>query len=129
MKLKIRLGKSGALSGIRAVLAEEDIKKGETIEVCPVVLIPMSEINNVEKTVMTKYEFQWDEDNEALVLGYGSLYNHSFEANIEYELDLENKTMIFKAKRDITTGEELFIDYMDGGEGEEIPPEYLDLKH
>ena len=41
------MGKSERLQGIRGVFADQDIKKGELIEECPVILVPIQEIERV----------------------------------------------------------------------------------
>lgn len=129
MYLKIRVDTSEKLNNIRGVFADADISADEIIEVCPVILVPDSEMENLSKTVMTKYEFEWDETTEAVVLGYGSLYNHSETPNVEFDKDYGAGTMVFTAMCDIKKDEELYIDYMQGTEGESIPEEYLDYKH
>lgn len=128
MYLKIRIDNSKKLN-IRGIFADETIAKGELVEICPVILFPDSELEHISKTVLTKYEFCWDDNNEAIVLGYGSLYNHSFEPNVEFEHDFTNNTMRYTALRDIEKDEELYIDYMQGAYDEPIPEEYLDHKN
>ncbi len=129
MHLKIRLGKSERLQGIRGIFADQDIREGEIIEECPVILVPNNEIEDLAKTVMTKYEFVWDSEHEAVVLGYGSLYNHDKEPNAEFEHDFEKKTMIFRALRDIKKDEELLISYHQGEDDNDFPKEYIDFLH
>ena len=46
----------------------------------------------------------------ALLLGYGMLYNHSYEANCEYIQD-GPRVITFVTLRDVKAGEELTIDY------------------
>ena len=48
-----------------------------------------------------------------LQLGYGSLYNHSYEPNARYD-DRAPATKVFTALRDIRAGEEITVNY--GGE-------------
>ncbi len=129
MYLKIRVDTSERLKNIRGVFADAPISAGEVIETCPVILVPDEEMVDLSKTVMTKYEFEWDANTEAVVLGYGSLYNHSATPNVEFDKDYESGTMVFTAIRDIAKDEELYIDYMQGTYGESIPQEYLDYKH
>lgn len=129
MYLKIRVDTSKELKNIRGVFADAPIAEGEVIEVCPTILVPDEEMADLSKTVMTKYEFEWDDTTEAVVLGYGSLYNHSTTPNVEFDKDYDAGTMIFTALRDIEKDEELYIDYMQGAEDEIIPEEYLDFKN
>jgi uncharacterized protein len=46
----------------------------------------------------------------AVVLGYGSLYNHSYKPNAYYR-DRRNRVKEFIALRDIAAGEEITINY------------------
>ena len=128
---KLCLGNSPTLRGIRCVLADADIKKGEIIEEAPVIIIPKNEMNCIEKTVLTHYEFVWNEKTgeEAIILGYGMIYNHSFEPNIKFEPDYKKKMMIFTALCDIKKGEELCSNYQQGDDPQKIPKEYLNYKY
>ena len=96
------------------VFALRDIKQGEIIEVAPV--IPMSHADIPESgNAPDGYVLDWDEDDpdeaHALVLGYIMLYNHSKNANMEFESNFENYTITATAARDIKAGEELTWDY------------------
>ena len=51
-----------------------------------------------------------DEHEVILLLGYGMLYNHSYEANCEYVQD-GPRVITFVTTRDVDPGEELTIDY------------------
>jgi hypothetical protein len=55
----------------------------------------------------------------AVVLGYGSLYNHENPANMRYESDPQKNVIRFIAVRDIAVGEELTINYNAVGGGAE----------
>lgn len=120
--LPIEIGVSPTL-GIRGVIATEKIKKGTVIERCPALIYPKKpEI--IEQTVFEYYVFDWDEDHEAMALGYGSLYNHSYERNVSVDFDYAKKEIVFSASREIEIGEELFINYNDDS-NEPIDPNYL----
>lgn len=92
------------------VFATRNITQGETIEICPVLII------NIVTTCLKNYAFAWNdkEGTKAIPLGYGSLYNHSDRPNIYWLLDRENERVIFKAARDIQKDEELLSYYADG---------------
>ena len=128
---KLRLGSSRTLQGIRCVLADADIAKGEIIEEAPVVIIPKSDMKYIDQTVLTHYEFMWNKENgeEAIVVGYGSIYNHSFDPNIEFKQNYEKKTMVFTALHDIKKGEELCSNYQQGDDPAKIPKEYVNYKY
>ena len=111
MELPIIIGISPTLNGIRGILAARDIKKGEIVEECPVLFVPKEQLEYIDKTSLEHYYFEWPEGNGAIALGYGSLINHSFEPNVEFDVDTENKTVNFHAVRDIKAGEELLTNY------------------
>lgn len=56
------------------------------------------------------YVFGWGSDSTALALGYGSLYNHSYEPNAE-TLETPDE-LVITALRTIDEGDEIFINYM-----------------
>jgi SET domain-containing protein len=64
-------------------------------------------------TPLRNYFYQWGEDRRvsALALGFGSLYNHSFDPNAVYEEDIEQRIITFTAREDIAEGEEITINY------------------
>jgi len=57
------------------------------------------------------FEIDRDRREYGLVLGYGSLYQHSEEPNMEFGYNKSNKQMYFTATRMIRAGEELTINY------------------
>jgi SET domain-containing protein len=60
------------------------------------------------------YFFGKNKERMLLVLGYGSLYNHTYEPNAEYKENPEEKTVEFFALRDVQKGEELSVNYSQG---------------
>lgn len=111
--------------GIRGLLAARDIRKGEVIERCPVVLIPVEQEEALEATIFSTYYFLWDDTHYALALGYGSLFNHSYQANVTFDHDFEGQQVIFSAAKDVKKGEELMINY--NGEPEDDTPIHADF--
>ena len=97
----------------RGVFAARDIEADEIIEICPVLLFPKAQLPFVRQTMLDNYYFDWGEEEEwyAVCLGYGSLYNHSYEPNAEYGMDFDAKTIDFYALRDIAAGEEILVNY------------------
>lgn len=97
----------------RGIFASQNIRKGFIIEVSPVIVLNEKERKIVEKTVLFNYIFEWGKNKKsgALALGYASLYNHSYDANLKYEMDFEKKLITIKTVRSIKKGEELFINY------------------
>nr|POE52088.1 set domain-containing protein 7 [Quercus suber] len=107
-------------------------------------LSPEENRQHVEKTALYHYTYNWpvpqtaaagdsvgktnndnDNDNDnrarqplaksqALVLGLGSLFNHSrFGQNVVWTRDVQNALIVYRALRDVEAGEELCISYGD----------------
>jgi SET domain-containing protein len=98
----------------RGVFALRDFKKGEILEVAPV--IPVAKRNLVESgEAPDGYLLQWDSETEdeeyCMPLGYVMMYNHSGEPNIWIECDTGEYKMSVIALRDIKKDEELCWDY------------------
>lgn len=110
MEYKVKIGKSEKL-GIRGILAAANFKAGETIEVCPIIPLEPDDWDKIKNSILYYYYFDWEDDRYALPLGYGALYNHSFEPNAKYEFDEPNGNLIFIALKNIKEGEEITINY------------------
>jgi SET domain-containing protein len=91
----------------RGVFARKDIKKGTTFETVPLIVFDNEE---VEGAKMATYVFEWTKKTSVIALGYGSIYNHSYEPNARY-YDGRNETKLFVALRDIKAGEEITVNY------------------
>ena len=96
---------------IRGMIASCAIKKGAIIEKCPVILIPKEELSSLFNTKLNNYYFDWTKDTRAIVLGYGSIINHSYTPNAAYRWDYKQKFMVYYAVRDIEVGDEVMINY------------------
>jgi len=96
---------------IRGMIATENIHKGTIIERCPVIPIPIIEKPSLLQTELLNYYFEWTNSHNAIVLGYGSLINHSFKPNAAYTCGYKNKVMIYYAIKLIKKGEEVFVNY------------------
>jgi uncharacterized protein len=95
----------------RGVFARRPIRKGEVIERVPVLVMSVEEYEKgMDGTLLSRYVFAWGEDQIALALGYGSLYNHSYKPNARYQ-DVAPRTKQFVALRDIRSGEEVTVNY------------------
>jgi len=100
----------------RGVVATQNIKKDEIIEFCPIVFISDQEASFFEKenTILKFYYlFQYAIGRKCIMLGYGSLYNHSKNpnANIDYDVKELKNYLFFQAIKDIKAGEEISYDY------------------
>lgn len=95
------------------VFARIPLKKDEIIEVCPVLEIPEEELSDLVKTKMLEYYFAWGEDFKSgvIVLGFGSLYNHSYSPNAKYLKDIINKVVKFTTIKSIKADEEILVNY------------------
>ena len=92
----------------RGVIATAEIASGETIEICPILELAEGEASGL----LDDYIVSLEEGRAgvALLLGYGSLYNHSDEPNAEYIVEADD-AYSFVALRDIKTGEQITISY------------------
>lgn len=94
----------------RGVFAKRAIKKGAILERVPVVLVPLKDLVDGKKNpFLNVYLYQWSKTHFAVCLGYGLLYNHSFEPNATFKYGRESMTYL--ALRDIAAGEEILINY------------------
>lgn len=125
MNIPVYVSTSDTLKGIRCIRAARDIKEGELIEACPVILIPIDQFEDYNKTILTNYDYDWDETHGAFVLGYCILTNHSFTANARYDCNFDKKVMEYYAVKDIKKDEEIFINY-NGKPNDDTPLEHAD---
>jgi SET domain-containing protein len=104
----------------RGVFARRLIHDGEVIERVPVLVLPVGETRTASgPTRMSGYCFEWGRGTVAVALGYGSLYNHSYQPNARYD-DESGQAKVFRAIRDIAPGEEIVVNY-NGEPGDETP--------
>ena len=95
----------------RGVFATRAIEKGELLHAAPVIAYPNAEHELIEQTLLADYAFEYGVNHTCLLLGYGMLFNHSYEPNADYEINFDNYTFDFYAHKDIAAGEEIFINY------------------
>lgn len=97
----------------RGVFTEALILEATYIEMAPVIVMSPQDRPILDQTLLHDYIFEWGEDHSqcAMALGYVSIYNHSYQANCEYEMDYDHEIIKIKTVRDIQPGEELFINY------------------
>jgi SET domain-containing protein len=93
----------------RGVFAGSPYRRGEVIEVCPVIRLPAGP----PADGLEHYVFKWGVagDELAVALGYGSLYNHSPTPNATFATRLARGEVVLRAARDVTEGEQIVIDY------------------
>ena len=104
----------------RAVFTSHPIPNGSIIESCPVIILDQADTVKIHDTQLHDYYFVWDlDDNQsAIALGFGSLYNHSENSNAEFIIDRENNMINFLATRDIGAHEEICVHYIHPGNHE-----------
>lgn len=97
----------------RGVFAIRSFNTGETIELAPVIPIPADQRELIHQTVLRHFYFEWgdNEDEAAMVLGYGALYNHSYQPNAAYVFRESECLIEFVALREIRPDEEILINY------------------
>ncbi len=101
----------------RGAFAKKPIKKKTVVEVAYVVPIPNKEYKKICKTILYNYCYIWEDPEHmpafrnAITLSISQFINHSFEPNLKYLYDYDNKAIEFSAIRYISQGEELTVNY------------------
>jgi SET domain-containing protein len=95
----------------RGVFTTTDIKKNNIVEICPMLILKKKDMKHIDQTILYEYFFKCNDGFPALVLGFGSLYNHSYQPNVVVYLDKDRYQAKYRALRDIKKGEELLINY------------------
>ncbi|RMY49952.1 hypothetical protein D0865_07187 [Hortaea werneckii] len=122
----------------RAVFAGRDIPSGSIIDICPVLMLdPVENVEHVEKTVLYHYTYNWPmtdpasgkpKKTQAVILGLGSMFNHSTEdQNVGWKRDLENGLVVYRALRDVKEDHLTFVDADSPSQKEEEVEEPEDL--
>ncbi len=120
---KVYLSKSAISNAGRGIFASVAIKAGEVIEICPVIEFPKKDLRFLKQTLLRNYYFMWGEGLQtvAVCLGFGSLYNHSYDPNATYMKHLEDETIHFNAIKDIAKDEEITVNYNHGNPNDKSP--------
>lgn len=100
-----KLSKAG-----RGVFASKNIKKGEVIEVAPILILEFTDFIETRWNLLFEYYF-WLDDYVVLALGFASLYNHSKNPNCKYEISRTDKKITFTATKDISKDSEIDFNY------------------
>ena len=97
----------------RGVFATRNFSVGEIIEICPIIELPEEDTERIDKTKLYSYYFNWGKNlnRVAIALGYGALYNHSYEPNAVYEKDFKKNILTFKCLKPIKQGKEITVTY------------------
>ena len=109
---KVYLDDSKIENAGRGVFAAHEIKTEEIIESCPILYLTENDYPLAKQTTLLNYYFLNEPENRsAIALGYGSLYNHSYEPNATYKKRFEEGFIDFVAIKDIGVGEEITVNY------------------
>lgn len=97
----------------RGVYTSKNIAANTILEISPVIVLSPKERKTIEATKLFDYIFEWNENHKsgAIGLGYISLYNHSYDANCDYDMDYENMLMTIRTVKAVKKGSELCINY------------------
>lgn len=126
---KIYVGKSGIFDAGRGVYAKRDIKKGETIERCPIIEVPKNDLSNLKESILVTYFFYFGKKKEKLLLalGFGSLYNHAYKPNATYKITAKNMRIDFIALEDIKKDKEITFSYSRGKSKDKKSPLWFEI--
>lgn len=86
------------------VFAGKKLRKGEKIEECYFI------ISKGGDKVLEDFYFD-AKGKYALFTGYGSIYNHSDDANADYKFNMKKRIATITADRTIQKDEEIFVSY------------------
>ncbi len=97
----------------RGVFCTEDIPADTLIEICPVIVCPPQDRKLIDESYLYNYYFLWEDDHKstAIALGYGSLYNHSYQPNARYETYYEEQIIRFISIKEIPAHTEITVNY------------------
>ncbi len=112
----------------RGMFTRNAIPYDTLIEVAPVIVMNQKDRQLLDQTLLHDYIFEWGEGRTqcCMALGYIALYNHSYKANCEYEMDFRKQIISVRSIREIKSGEELFINY--SGNWNNPTPLWFDAK-
>jgi uncharacterized protein len=99
-----------AIQGL-GVFAAARRRPGTLLEVSPVLVVCQKHMAALQQTVLYRYFFQWPPRAAAFALGYGSLYNHSYQPTARFDLDIEQGVIVFTAIQPICQNQEITINY------------------
>ena len=90
------------------IFAREKISKYEIIEESPYFFIPSDEMELSPSSIPYSYDLHGD---SIIGMGNAGLYNHSFNPNVDCQIDKVNEIITHYAIKDINVGEELTLNY------------------
>jgi SET domain-containing protein len=107
----LRVSDSGSRG--RGVFIDMPMAANTLVEVAPVIVLSARHRKSLDETLLHDYIFEWGKSRTqcCMALGYVSLYNHSYDANCEYEMHYSEQLILIRTVRAVKKGEELFINY------------------
>jgi SET domain-containing protein len=112
----------------RGVFALRNFKSGEIVESAPVIIFDTKGRKKLEKTILSHYVYPWRSTRgAALVLGYGSIYNHSYSPNADWKQNFKTQSMVYRAIKNIKKGEEITVNY-NGEPGDISPIDWFEVR-
>lgn len=120
---KVYISQSNIPKAGRGVFARVDIKKGEIIERCPVIEIPEHDKSRVNETMLVTYIYYLGKNKQRLIvaLGFGSIYNHTYQPNAKYKEMQKGKLVDFIAIQEIKQDDEITVNYSQGHQKDKSP--------
>ena len=115
----------------RGLLSKEFIQKGTILDIAHVLLFSNKDEEKIRETLINKFTFEWKDPNNgsdyqaALAMSPCEFMNHSYNPNVAYEKNYQEKTIKFYTLRDITSGEELTINY--NGKLNKLDPMWIEF--
>ncbi len=116
----------------RGVFAKKNIKKDTVVELANIILIPNTDYELIQDTILYHYVFEWDdpknkgEKTNAIAFSICQFFNHSYNPNLKYFYDYKNSTIEYVAIKDILKGEELTVNY--NGKVEDKAPVWFEVE-
>ncbi len=120
--LYLRPSPTHGLGVFAAVAREPDA----LLEVSPVLIVPRRQVSALRQTALYAYYFGWPQQAGAIALGYGSLYNHSYNPTARYDLDVRRRVILFTAIEPIYQNQEITINY--NGDPTDLTPLWFDCQ-
>ena len=113
---RIYVSSSKIKGGGRGVFARCNVGSGELIERCPIIDVPKSDTSNLNRSILVTYFLYHGKGKKrlAVLLGYGSIYNHSPDPNATFKIKEKDLVVEFTAIKTIKKDDEITFDYRHG---------------
>jgi hypothetical protein len=97
----------------RGLVSDTDLACNELIAECEVIPLSKVDTDKLEDTILASYKFTYAKGRDCIVLGVGSLFNHSETPNVIYRLERigKRKVMRFYTNQVVSAYTQLFTNY------------------